>query len=38
VEALGGGSQAGCDALEGAGPEEIVDRSRSVDNDQIAFR
>jgi len=38
VEGLRGGGKAGRDALEGAGREEIVDRSRCVDDDQVAFR
>ncbi len=38
VEGLGGGGKAGCDALEGAGREQIVDRGRSVDDDQVALR
>ena len=38
VEGLGRSSKAGCDPLEGAGREQIVDRSRRVDDDQVAFR
>ena len=38
VEGLGGSSKAGCDALECAGREQIVNRGRGVDDDQVAFR
>jgi len=38
VEGLGGGGKAVCDALESAGREQIIDRSRRVDDDQVAFR
>jgi len=38
VEGLGRGSKASCDALEGAGRKQIVDRGGSVDDDQVAFR